>query len=73
MLVDNFDLDAYHHRIGYAGPPEPTLPVLRSVVAGHATTIAFENIDVFRERGVRIDVVSLQDKLVLRGRGGYRH
>jgi hypothetical protein len=40
MLVDNFDLDAYCHRIGYAGPREPTLPVLRSVVAGHATTIA---------------------------------
>jgi len=71
MSDGNFDLEAYCHRIGYDGPREPTLPVLRAIVAGHATAIAFEDIDVRLGRGVRIDIASVQDKLVRRRRGGY--
>ena len=71
MSDDHFDLDAYCHRIGYAGPREPSLPVLRAVVADHAAAMAFENIDVLLGRGVRIDIASVQDKLVHRKRGGY--
>jgi N-hydroxyarylamine O-acetyltransferase len=71
MSDDHFDLDAYCQRIGYAGPREPSLPVLRAVVADHAAALAFENIDVLLGRGVRIDIASVQDKLVHRKRGGY--
>ena len=50
MSDDHFDLDAYCQRIGYSGPREPSLPVLRTVVADHAAAMAFENIDVLLVR-----------------------
>ena len=61
-----FDLPAYLARIGYAGPIEPTLPVLRGVEAGHSAAIAFENIDVPAGRPIRLDLGSVQHKLVQR-------
>ncbi len=37
----------------------------------HVTTFPFENLDVMAGRAIRLDVPSLQDKFVRRGRGGY--
>ncbi|MGA9751580.1 MAG: arylamine N-acetyltransferase [Acidobacteriota bacterium] len=37
----------------------------------HATTIPFENLDILLGRGVRLDMTSLQAKMVAGGRGGY--
>jgi N-hydroxyarylamine O-acetyltransferase len=72
MIVhDSFDLDGYLCRIGYEGPREPSLPVLRAIVAAHSAAIPFENIDVLLKRGVRLDIATLQSKLVQRRRGGY--
>ena len=65
------DLDAYFRRIGYSGPRTPTLATLRALQARHALTIAFENLDVLAERGVRLDLESLQRKFVRERRGGY--
>ena len=62
---------AYLVRIGYSGPREPSLATLRALVAAHTAAIPFENIDVFLRRGVRIDVPSVQRKLVAEKRGGY--
>ena len=64
-------LTAYLDRIGYTGPREPTLAALRGIVAAHAMSIPFENIDVLLGRGVRLDTGSLVAKLVGGGRGGY--
>ena len=66
-----FDLPAYLARIGYAGPVEPSLPALHGVVAGHSASIAFENIDVLAGRPIRLDLESVQQKLVQARRGGY--
>jgi N-hydroxyarylamine O-acetyltransferase len=66
-----FDLDAYFDRIGYAGPREPTAPVLAAVAQHHALAIPFENLDVLLGRPIPLDVVSLEAKLVTRRRGGY--
>ncbi len=71
MVDDGFELDAYLHRIGYEGPREPSLPVLCAIVAAHSAAIAFENIDVLLKRGVRLDIATVQSKLVRRRRGGY--
>ena len=72
MIVDDgFDLDGYLRRIGYDGPREPSLPALRGIVAAHSAAIPFENIDVLLKRGVRLDIATLQSKLVQRRRGGY--
>jgi N-hydroxyarylamine O-acetyltransferase len=65
------DIDGYCARIGYPGPREPTLAVLRDIVAGHTATIPFENLDVLAKRPIRLDLPSLHEKLVHRSRGGY--
>jgi N-hydroxyarylamine O-acetyltransferase len=65
------DLDAYFRRIGYAGSREPTLETLRALHAHHPLAIPFENLDTLRRRPVRLDVESLQGKLVTARRGGY--
>jgi N-hydroxyarylamine O-acetyltransferase len=67
----NLDLPAYLRRIGHDGPLEPTLSVLESLHTRHATTIPFENLDIQLGRPVRIDLESLQDKIVRGRRGGY--
>ena len=68
---DVFDVDAWMTRIGYDGSREPTLPVLRAVIAAHTVTIPFENIDVLLGRPPKLDVRSLQRKMIAGGRGGY--
>jgi N-hydroxyarylamine O-acetyltransferase len=71
MTLCDDDLASYLDRIGYTGPRQPDLPTLRGIVAAHATSIPFENIDVLLGRGVRLDTASLTGKLVHAGRGGY--
>jgi N-hydroxyarylamine O-acetyltransferase len=69
--TDPFDVDASLARIGHRGGRRADLATLRSIVAAHAGAIAFENLDPFLGRPVRLDPVSLQAKLVRGGRGGY--
>ena len=65
------DLEAYFARLGYAGPAEPRLRVLQRLHALHAEKIPFENLSPFLGEPVRLDLESLQDKLLARGRGGW--
>ncbi len=65
------DIDAYFERIGYSGPRKPTLETLTAIQMGHMSRIPFENLDVLLGRGVRLDLDSLQTKLVMAKRGGY--
>lgn len=66
-----FDLDAYLQRIGQSGRTEPTLACLRDIHLAHAVSIPFENVDILLGRPIRLDLESLQAKLVAGGRGGY--
>ncbi|HKA42528.1 MAG TPA: arylamine N-acetyltransferase [Burkholderiales bacterium] len=66
-----FDLSAYLKRIGYAGNPRPTLAALEALELAHATHIPFENLDILLGRTIRLDIDSIQAKLVGGGRGGY--
>jgi N-hydroxyarylamine O-acetyltransferase len=70
-MADAFDLDAYFRRIGYAGPRAPTLEVLTAIHALQPAAIPFENLDPLLGRRVRLDLASLQEKLVAGRRGGY--
>ena len=65
------DLDAYFARIGYDGPREPTLAVLRIITQKHPDAIPFENLDVLLGRGVSLDPADIDAKLITAGRGGY--
>jgi N-hydroxyarylamine O-acetyltransferase len=62
-----FDLSSYLARIGLGGDSTSLAAVHRA----HATTIAFENLDPSTGRPVVLDVDSLADKMITRGRGGY--
>lgn len=71
ILVSDFDLDAYLERIGYAGERRPMLDVLEAIHLAHATHIPFESVDALLGRPIRLDLASLQEKLVRGSRGGY--
>ena len=65
------DLDAYLQRIGYAGSRAPSRATLDALHLAHATHIPFENLDILLGRPIRLDLASLQAKLVAGRRGGY--
>ncbi len=67
----NVDLDAYLSRIGYSGERVPKLEVLDGLHLAHATRIPFESLDIQLGRPIRLDLESIEDKLVRGGRGGY--
>jgi N-hydroxyarylamine O-acetyltransferase len=66
-----FDLDAYLARIGYVGPRDATLETLRGLHLAHGRSIPFENLDIQLGRPIRLDIQSIQAKLVTARRGGY--
>jgi N-hydroxyarylamine O-acetyltransferase len=66
-----FALDEYMDRIEWGGGTAPTLETVDALLRAHMTHIPFENLDVLLGRPVRLDLDSLQDKLVRARRGGY--
>jgi N-hydroxyarylamine O-acetyltransferase len=67
----NFDLRAYCDRVGYDGPAEPTLAVLRRLQGLHPLSIPFENLDALAGIAPVLDLQGLQAKLVGARRGGW--
>src|SRR6516225_7679709 len=65
------DLAAYFERIAYAGDRMPSRATLDALHLAHATHIPFENLDILLGRPIRLDLASLQAKLVHGRRGGY--
>ena len=65
------DLDAYFRRIGYRGGTAPDIETLNAIHRLHPQAIPFENLDPLLKVPVRLDLASLEAKLVRAGRGGY--
>lgn len=65
------DLDAYLRRVHLNGTVRPDLASLQALHLAHMAAIPFENVDVRLRRPIRLDLDSLQAKLVARRRGGY--
>jgi N-hydroxyarylamine O-acetyltransferase len=65
------DLDAYLGRIGFADVPAPDLSTLAAIHARHPAAIPFENLNPLLGWPVRLDLPSIEQKLVRGGRGGY--
>src|SRR5690349_12520297 len=70
-MSDEFDLDAYFARIGYGGPARPDLQTLAALNARHVDAIPFESLNPLAGLPVKLDLASLQAKMVQRRRGGY--
>lgn len=62
-------LNAYFERIKWTGGANPTLQTLTGPLCAHVSNIPFENLDVLLRRGVCLDLVSIQKKLVHAKRG----
>ena len=71
MSEEEFDQDAWLSRVGYSGPRTPLLETLRGVVEAHSAAISYESIDVLLDRPPKLDLGSLQRKMIAGGRGGY--
>jgi N-hydroxyarylamine O-acetyltransferase len=70
-MTTSIDIDAYCRRIQWSGDRAPGFDTLAALLLAHTEHIPFENLDVLLGRPVRLDLDSLQDKLVRAGRGGY--
>ena len=64
-------IDRYFERIGWGGDQRPTLGTLTGVLKAQMSSIPFENLDVLLHRPLRLDLDSIEAKLVAARRGGY--
>jgi N-hydroxyarylamine O-acetyltransferase len=71
VMTTALDLPVYLDRIGARGAAAVDLPALSRLLNAHMAAIPFENIDVLLRRPIRLDLPSLQRKLVDARRGGY--
>nr|WP_180203532.1 arylamine N-acetyltransferase [Pseudomonas sp. SbOxS1]NYU03252.1 arylamine N-acetyltransferase [Pseudomonas sp. SbOxS1] len=62
---------AYLQRLGFEAPPAPTLETLRLLQLRHTGAFAFENLTTLAGEPVRIDLASIEQKVLQDRRGGY--
>lgn len=67
----SISLPAYLERIGYTGETNLTMETLEAIILQHAFTIPFENLNPLLRWPVKLDVLSLQQKMIFDKRGGY--
>ncbi len=66
-----FDLESYLARLKYDRPLRIDAASLADLHEAHMAAIPFENLDIFLGRPIRIDLASVQAKLIDARRGGY--
>jgi N-hydroxyarylamine O-acetyltransferase len=70
-MSNQFRLNDYLARIGVDGTTGPNLETLAALHAAHVDAIPFEGLDPLLGRPVKLDLASVQVKLVQSRRGGY--
>ena len=68
--IDRLDLDGYLKRLGVA-VREPSPEALAELHEAHVRTFTFDNIDVLLGQHPGVSLDDVQQKFVVRGRGGY--
>jgi N-hydroxyarylamine O-acetyltransferase len=71
MSDAQLDQKAWLARIGYAGPLTPTLETLNRLFLAHSHSIPYETLDIILGRPPKLDVPTLQQKMIASRRGGY--
>ncbi|PRW88977.1 arylamine N-acetyltransferase [Pseudomonas simiae] len=61
----------YLQRLGYDSPPAPSLRTLQDLQLRHVCSFAFENLSSLMRLPVPIDLASVEQKVLVEGRGGY--
>ncbi len=70
MIVPSV-VSGYLQRIGYTGPRQPDLEMLRSLHRAHMLSVPFENLDISLGRNIICEEDSFLRKIVERRRGGF--
>ncbi len=70
-MASSFNQQAWLDRIGYAGSRQPALDTLHKLIFAHSHMIAYESLDIMLGRTPKLDIASLQSKMISSGRGGY--
>jgi N-hydroxyarylamine O-acetyltransferase len=70
-MSNDFRLNNYLTRIGFGGTIGPDLATLAAIHTAHVNAIPFEGFDPLLRRPVKLDLASVQEKLVDSRRGGY--
>lgn len=65
------NLNLYLQRLGFDSPPPPTLDTLHQLQLRHTGVFPFENLATITGAPVLIDLPSIEEKVLLGGRGGY--
>jgi N-hydroxyarylamine O-acetyltransferase len=71
MAEATFDQQAWFDRIGYSGLLTPTLETLNKLIFAHSHAISFETLDIMLGRPPKLDLATLQSKMISGRRGGY--
>jgi N-hydroxyarylamine O-acetyltransferase len=71
MADELFDRKAWLERIGYSGPVSPSLEALNRLIFAHSHAISYETLDIMLGRPPKLDVATLQNKMIIGKRGGY--
>ena len=71
MSDAQLDQKAWLARIGYTGPLTPTLETLNQLIFTHSHSIPYETLDIMLGRPPKLDMLTLQQKMIASRRGGY--
>ena len=71
MLADNFSLQDYLARIGFAGEAKADSQTLTNMMARQLYSVPFENLDVQAGKIVSLVPEHIVEKIIRRKRGGY--
>jgi arylamine N-acetyltransferase len=64
-------LDAYLQRIGFGGTVNLNERTLNDIHEAHSFSVPYENLEIMERKPLSLDIASLYNKIVTRGRGGY--
>lgn len=67
----HIDVTTYLNRIDYDGPLTPDADTLRALQVAHLYTVPFENLSIYLDEPIVLDVEALFEKVVTRRRGGF--
>ena len=65
------DISRYLARLQYFKPLQPDAQTLQGLHLAHMCHVPFENLDIGRNRPIRLTEQALWDKIVVQGRGGF--